>query len=306
MKKEIIKSKHNGFCPFVEVAINKTCNAKLKYDDIYTSSIVVHNRKIQSALDVKNADNDINNIDFKSNKTKCMVISAHGAKSSFINDLKKNNIDIIDATCPIVKKITEKTISTDNDIIYIGDKNHSEAKFFLDNVEYSDKLNGKTRNIIVVCSPDDVRSNKDFFIGENNIDVFVQTTFKKSEYDSICKEIDKYSKLLCIKSINFESSICPDCLKRREDAVNLAKSCDCVIVVGDDMSNNAKELFYLALDNLKSKKVYLVIDENQEEIEKCKNDDSIEKIGIISSASSSKVIFDKVCSAFEIQKVNFF
>ncbi|MDX2415557.1 MAG: 4-hydroxy-3-methylbut-2-enyl diphosphate reductase, partial [Bacteroidales bacterium] len=105
MKIEIEKS--SGFCFGVENAINMAEEALLSGDTVYCLGQIVHNE-----IEVERLENlgliTIDNKQFSELKDCKVLIRAHGEPPETYEIAARNNISIIEATCPIVKKLQNK------------------------------------------------------------------------------------------------------------------------------------------------------------------------------------------------------
>ena len=120
-----------GFCFGVKRAVEIALSMKEKYNNaIYTLGPLIHNNDVVNFLK-KNLifPIDLDNIgSLKENDT--IIIRSHGISEKALNILKKNRLNIIDATCPYVEKIhvmVKKYYSLEYQIIIVGDKKHPEV-----------------------------------------------------------------------------------------------------------------------------------------------------------------------------------
>ncbi len=101
---KIIIAKQAGFCFGVKRAVDGAYNEIQNGDKkIYCLGEIVHNQDVIKSLEKKGIT-FIENIDeIKENNVK-LIIRAHGIDKKIYNIAKKKNIDVIDYTCPLVKK----------------------------------------------------------------------------------------------------------------------------------------------------------------------------------------------------------
>ena len=124
---EIQVGKTSGFCYGVKNAVDKTNDILEKEQNktIYCLGELVHNKTIINELKEKGLK-FIDNIEQADSTT---IIRAHGIEKEVYEKAKKNNIDLIDLTCPSVlkiHKIAEEYASKDYYIFLIGKKEHPE------------------------------------------------------------------------------------------------------------------------------------------------------------------------------------
>ncbi len=257
---DIIDLYNDEYCFGVKNALNII--KENSYKNYYILGKLVHNSYVQEEIKSKNI-NEIDNLKtLKLNDS--LIITAHGTTKKNIDYLKNNNINIIDATCPIIKNIKSKILNyldKDYKIFYIGKKNHTETKGI---ISYSN-------DIYLIEKVSDL--NLDF--KNEKIYVVNQTTLKIEDLNLIHEYIKNNFKNAII-----ENTICSETIKRQNIIKNHEKL-DLVIVVGDKTSSNCNELYELA-------KIYhnkAIFIESYKELFN-KNFNNYKKIGIISGTST--------------------
>src|SRR6056297_429879 len=127
--KNIEKAKHLGTCFGVERALEITYNALEDDKHIYCYGYLIHNNDVKKELEEKGLVvlNDINSI--KNEKSDKIIFRSHGVSKSVYEESKNKGLEIIDATCPKVKKIhkiVQDCYNNDYRIILFGNKDHPE------------------------------------------------------------------------------------------------------------------------------------------------------------------------------------
>lgn len=157
-----------------------------------------------------------------------VIFSAHGTDKSIIELAKKKGFIVYDTTCSYVTKthniIIEK-IQEGKKILFIGVNNHPETVAIL----------SLSPEIFLLEKPEDIK-NIPF---KDNDEIFVtnQTTISILDFYDIVKELkQKYT------NIEFKNDICNATLERQQALINMDKSIDLLLVVGDINSNNSKKL----------------------------------------------------------------
>ena len=123
---EIILGKTAGFCNGITRAVEKAEEELQKVDKIDCLGDLLHNSQVLNKLK-KEGLIVINNIEEAEEK---VIIRAHGVTKEVYNYAEKNNVELIDCTCPKVIKIhkTAEELSNENYyIIVIGEKEHAEV-----------------------------------------------------------------------------------------------------------------------------------------------------------------------------------
>ena len=261
-----------GFCFGVKRAIDLVQDIASKNDKVYTFGPLIHNPQEIQRLEKKN----IKVVDDYSKIEKgVLVLRTHGIQLNIYEKLlTKKNIELVDATCPFVKRAQDivKELSKDNNtkqIIIVGEKRHPEVVAL---VSY-----GKEKCLIVEDKKD-VKNVKKTDI----IYVVSQTTQSPRNFDRIVEEISKISK---VKVFN---TICRATFDRQSSAKKLAKEVDVMIVIGGKNSGNTTRLYQICSNITKTYHI-----ETVDEIEKSwfKN---MDKIGITAGASTPDWIINNI------------
>ncbi len=227
---QITVAKNAGFCFGVRNAIEIATN---NLDGgIYTLGELIHNTRVIGELR-ENGVIPIDDLSFLKRGDK-VVIRAHGVTPATEQELRDIGCKIFDATCPFVKKLqkTAQEYSTKGyKIIIIGDKNHPEIM----------GLTGYCPNGYQII---DEINQVDLSTGDN-FAVVSQTTFSDEKFKKIVENIQN-NILYSNKTVVFFDTICYTTKARQEEARALAQVNDCVLVVGDKSSSNAKRLYDVA------------------------------------------------------------
>lgn len=162
-----------------------------------------------------------------------VIISAHGVSDNVINKAKEKGLNIIDSTCPYVKKISNNIknyINNEYDIIYIGTKGHPEVEGVL----------GISNDIHLITNINDIDNLN---IKNNKIYITNQTTLSIVEIENIYNSLkNKFPSSI------IDNKICLATTKRQEAIIN-QEPVDLCIIVGDINSSNTKKLYELAKSN---------------------------------------------------------
>lgn len=226
-KMKIIMANNIGFCFGVERAY-KISLESLKNGECQMLGHLVHNEKVVEGLKVKGLKfiPDLN----KLQKGK-VIIRAHGVGDKTIKALKEMEMEIIDATCPLVKKAQDFARSLDKDgrkVIIIGEKGHAEVK----------AINGSVGDrAIIIENKKDINSiSKELSLG-----IVVQTTKDSKLAGDIINTLRKR-----FNDIKVCDTLCHAVLKRQEEVKKMAKKVDVILVVGSKTSANTQTLVQVA------------------------------------------------------------
>ncbi len=240
-----------GFCFGVKRAIALAEDSLAKHGEIHSLGQIVHNEEEEDRLQGLGLKT-ITSYDPEIPVGKTILIRAHGEPPSTYLLAKKNQITLIDATCPTVKKLQEKvrdtyleTKKTNGQIVIIGKKKHPEV------IGLAGQTNGEA---IVVENEDDL-----IHVDPSRpLSVFAQTTADDQLFKKIVKRLStgvlqkKYANSdaleeLTEKGIHFvvNDTICRHVKKRKERIIHFAESYDSIVFVGGKNSSNGRVLFDL-------------------------------------------------------------
>jgi (E)-4-hydroxy-3-methyl-but-2-enyl pyrophosphate reductase len=265
---KIIISKNSGFCMGVKRAFSGAEIATENNKNICIYGEMVHNRiALQSLYDkgivLKKNINEIVN----DKKVEKVIIRAHGIPPEEEILLKKSNKIIFDFTCPKVKQVqllAKKYSFSDHTIILFGKKDHPEVI-----------------GITGYCKPPyhiikSINEAKILVHSQLIKPVLISQTTMNSD---LFNEISSFLKSK-IKDLKIFNTLCNAPVKIQENAINLAKKVDAVIVVGDKMSANSTTLY----EKVKViKKTWFIEDYKELKITELKY---LNKIGITGGSST--------------------
>lgn len=270
---KVILAKETGFCFGVKRAINLTEDALKKSKDTFIVGDLIHNRFVTKEFEKKGLKK-ISDIDDKKEGT--LIVRAHGLPPDEFEKAKKKGLDIVDATCPIVQKaqnVAKELEEEGYQVIVVGDKKHAEVKGILGMLKNEAKVVGSLAEL-----------------KECDIKDKVGVVFQTTQSIKLCKDIIDHL-LEKSKEVKVMNTICSAIEKKQEETIELAKSVDAMIVVGDKGSANTIKLKALAE---KYNKRTLQI-ENADELDKTTLK-GIETVGIIGGASTPDWIIEEVKS----------
>ncbi|OGS20741.1 MAG: 4-hydroxy-3-methylbut-2-enyl diphosphate reductase [Elusimicrobia bacterium RIFOXYA2_FULL_40_6] len=271
---KIIIAKSAGFCYGVKKAVELAEKASKSYNKpIYTVGPLMHNKhevKRLSGLGI-NAISTINNI-----KGGTVIIRTHGLPKDIMNRLSRKNADVIDATCPFVKRVqnlVEKLSKDGYNILVIGEKNHPEVVAL---VSYS------TKPVVVVNSPAGIKNLK----LKEPVAVVSQTTQSSEKFDKLNALIHKK-----YRSLKVYDTICNASNERQDETKKLAKKVNVMLVLGGKNSGNTTRLKDICLEHVKTFHIESSKDLKKDWFKK------IDTIGITAGASTPQWLIGGVVSS---------
>ncbi len=237
---KITVSKYAGFCPGVRRAANRIENILTQklYDKVYILGELIHNQLYLDSLYQKGAQiislSDIESIASSTTKAIAIAIRTHGISKedrSFLEEIKTkySHVHIEDLTCPYVKTIHDIASKNTNDktvFLHYCIKDHDEAKASL---SYA---NGE---ILPFSSLDELKTH--FPLVKIPI-LSAQTTQNLVLFKKIVKVFEKL-----YTNAKIFDTICSVTLQRQEEAIEMAHSCDLIIVIGGKNSSNSRRLY---------------------------------------------------------------
>lgn len=232
--KTIEIDKGSGFCFGVVTAIKKAEEELAKGETLYCLGDIVHNNREVERLKTMGLIT-IDHEDFKKLHNTKVLLRAHGEPPETYEIARHNNIEIIDATCPVVlrlqKKVKQKDISEieeDKQIVIYGKNGHAEVL----------GLVGQTTGETIVIENLEEAKRLDF---NKSICLYSQTTKSLEGFH----EIVEYIKGHISSDVNFEyhDTICRQVVNRIPNIQTFAASHDLVFLVSGKKSSNGKILF---------------------------------------------------------------
>ena len=226
----MIVAKTAGFCPGVKRAIDRVLELEAAgKKPVYTIGPLIHNKQVTDMLRAK----QISAIDSPAqatDKNGVLVIRAHGITPQFQHEIEACRMEVVDATCPLVKhaqNIIDEYARKGYRTIIVGDAEHAEVI----------GLMGYTQGRgMVVSGPEQARQLPSF----DKINVVSQTTQKESIFYETAEELKKHAAVCQISN-----TICQPTKARQKETIEYARHADLVIVVGGKHSANTTRLALL-------------------------------------------------------------
>ena len=284
---------HSGFCFGVTTAI-ETAECELQKGQLFCLGDIVHNGQEVERLD-KLGLVTIDYDDLRTLHNVRVLLRAHGEPPTTYRIALQNNIEIIDASCPVVLKLQKRIRQTymehmgeDAQIVIFGQKGHAEVI----------GLEGQTNNTAIV-----VESVKDLNVLDytKSIYLFSQTTKSIEGFGEIVSAIESKRLESVTQSretvFEYHDTICRNVANRVKRLQDFAQSNDVVVFVGGKKSSNAKVLYNHCLEvNASTVFVSSVDDLTGEIICKCH---SVERVGICGATSTPKWLMEQIKSKIE-------
>ena len=225
MKIEI--AQNCGFCTGVKNAVQLAHDSLKNQGKIAVLGDLVHNKVVMEelmdrGLVLVDSLNEVGNMP--------LLLRAHGTDVNLIHAAKEMGLNIIDATCPLVREIHKHARELEEDgrqVIVIGDRNHDEVLGIV----------SRLHDPCIIESPQDLCSCK----LKQRTGVIIQSTQRIENVQNILP-------LLLTRSHDCRiiNTICEPTRRNQTEILSLAQNNDCVLVIGDPVSANSKRLFEVA------------------------------------------------------------
>lgn len=278
---EVITAKNAGFCFGVKKAVDMV-ESQAKENtgkNIYTYGPIIHNEEVVKSLEEKGvhavrSKEELDKIACDTNNV--MIIRSHGISKAEQDELIKKGFEIIDATCPFVKRI-HNTVREESEkgkhIIIIGNKNHPEVEGIMG---WSITPPTVIESLEEV---DDINFEKD-----TSYCVVAQTTFNHNKFKEIVEKIQTLGY-----DVNVVTTICNATYERQSESRKIAAKVDTMIVIGDTHSSNSKKLYEICKEECEDTHFIQTLDDLNLDLTK-----SVRLVGITAGASTPDYIIEEV------------
>jgi len=281
LSKNLKLAKHSGFCYGVKRAVEtvKQLKAQNPDKDVFILGELIHNSNVINELEALGIKT-INELPEKGSGI--CVIRSHGASPEIFEQISNAGFELVDLTCPDVKKVQQKAIQLVQEgyfLIIVGKAEHPEVVA----IKASAERFGS--NIFVASNIEKLKQIENKIKEHKKVGVVVQTTQRITTLNPIVEYLTSISKELMIAN-----TICASTSMRQKEAKELAEESDLVIVVGSKKSANTTHLAEI-LKNI-SKTIHIEDDKELECYENMIND--AENIAITAGASTPETIIENV------------
>ena len=273
---EIFLASSRGFCFGVERAINVVEDALKKFGTpLYVFHDIVHNVFVVDEFKKKGVI-FVNNLDEVPNEA-TLIFSAHGVSQEVEDTAHQKKLNLIDATCPLVKKVhnsAQKYSDEGRQVIIIGHKGHVEVE----------GTAGRASDTILIDSINEIPNLR--VKDENRLAFVTQTTLN---VDDTAKVIDALKKRFPNIVGPELSDICHATKTRQSAVKDMLPKIEALIVIGSKHSSNSTRLKELGTDaGIPS---FLINGPQDLDLSLLKK---FKKIGITAGASAPEVLVKEV------------
>lgn len=287
---EVKIDENSGYCFGVEFAI-QMAEDELQDGNLYCLGDIVHN-----SMEVKRLNEKgliiIDHEELKNIKNAKVLIRAHGEPPETYKLALDNNIELIDASCPVVLKLQnrvkiayDKMDEANGQIVIYGKEGHAEVI----------GLTGQTSEEAILVMTDEDLEKIDF---SKPVTLFSQTTKSTKGFYRIRAMIEERIKAEKgeLQEIDFKAndSICRQVSNREPQLERFASHNDVIVFVSGKKSSNGKALYAVCLqENTRS---YFI--ENEDEVDKAWFKPT-DKVGICGATSTPMWLMENVAKFIE-------
>lgn len=282
---EVTIDQNSGYCFGVEFAI-QMAEDEMEDGKLYCLGDIVHNSMEVKRLNAKGLQ-IIDREQLEEIKDSKVLIRAHGEPPETYELALKNNIELVDASCPVVLKLQnrvklahDKMNRVDGQIVIYGKTGHAEVI----------GLTGQTNNEAIIVMEDSDLEKIDF---NRPVTLFSQTTKSTKGFyrirELIQQRIKEAKGELEELDFNANDSICRQVSNREPQLQRFADEKDVIVFVSGKKSSNGKALYGVCKQ--KNERSYFVENESEVDTNWFKPGDSV---GICGATSTPMWLMENV------------
>ncbi len=275
---EVTVAKTAGFCFGVKRAVD-TVYDQIGSGEVYTYGPVIHNEEVIMDLEEKGVRIIEDSEALKKVLSGKVVIRSHGVAKAVYDQIENQGLELIDATCPFVKKIHKivwDATGEGRDILIVGNASHPEVQ-----------------GIIGWCQkpPYVIESVEEAVSFDKKIDknacIVAQTTFNMTKFKDVLDIFEKKGYNLTVYN-----TICSATQERQTETRQLAADVDAMIVIGSMNSSNTQKLYDISKTECENTYyIQTLVDLDLTAFE------SVSRVGITAGASTPNNIIKEVLIA---------
>ena len=229
---EVMVAKTAGFCFGVKRAVDQVKRQIAEgRKPIYTYGPIIHNEEVVRELAGQGVRVIESEKELPDITDGTVVIRSHGVPERIYREIKDQGLDIVDATCPFVKKIhriVREYGEKGADVVIIGNDGHPEVE----------GIKGWCAGAVTVIGTEE-EAEQFRHDPAKPLCVVSQTTFNYKKFDKLVEIISKMS----YDRVDILNTICSATEERQSEARRIAQKADCMIVIGGSHSSNTRKLF---------------------------------------------------------------
>ena len=275
---KVIRAKTAGFCFGVKRAVDTVYEQAAAHGEekVYTYGPIIHNEQVVNDMALKGVTVLCSEQELDELECGIVIIRSHGIEKAVYDKMMQKGLQIVDATCPFVKKI-HNIVQTESMggsyIIIIGNPQHPEVK----------GIRGWAGERVSIVQEKEDIDHLSIGKGEK-VCVVAQTTFNYNKFQELVEIIREKSY-----DVSVLNTICNATKERQAEAAHIAEEVDAMIVIGDKHSSNTQKLFEICRKACNNTYYIQTLDDlNLNQL------GSVETVGITAGASTPNNIIEEV------------
>ena len=221
---KVLVAESCGFCHGVQNAISVAEKTLAQEKEVYSLGPIIHNKDEVERLAGAQLKT-VEKVDQIQSGT--VLIRSHGAAPEQMAKLKAKGLNIVDATCVLVKRVQHIARELEKDdykVVIIGEENHPEVQAVV----------GCAKDVVVISDELDLEK-----LPQNaKLGIVCQTTQSPEQFGKMLGAIGRRS----FSELKVINTLCKEAIKRQESAVRLCKRVDIMFVLGGLESANTRRL----------------------------------------------------------------
>ncbi len=279
-------AKFAGFCYGVKRAVETAKKLKVENPEknVYILGELIHNSDVIKELEELGIKT-IYSVPQKGDGI--CIVRSHGEAPDVFEQLKNAGFEVVDLTCPDVKKVQQRAVELAKDncfVVIVGKSNHPEVIAIKANADlYSDK-------VAVAASVEELKPYEEIIKAQKKVGVVVQTTQMVKTLNDIVEYLNSITGEVIV-----HNTICQSTAMRQKEAKELAEESDLMIVAGSKKSANTTHLAEVLKDITRTIHI-----ENSSELSEYQDlINKSEKISITAGASTPQKVINQVIEYIE-------
>ena len=229
---EIELASEMGFCFGVRRAIDLAKKAVKEHESLESLGAIVHNKQVVDMLTAQGM-HIVENLDEMKGDT--LLIPSHGVGHEVIEQIKARNLNVVDATCSIVRnaqKVARRLCKEGFTVLVFGNASHTEVKGL---------LSWAGEGAMATTSVPELSTTPHKRVG-----ILSQTTQSQKEFAGFVAQFMN-SELAKFTEVFIFNTICDATTRRQAAALKLAAEVDLMLVIGGHDSANTRHLAEICL-----------------------------------------------------------
>lgn len=272
---EVILAKTAGFCFGVKRAVD-TVYKEAGKKNVYTYGPIIHNSEVVNDLKKKGVEVINSREELEALEEGTVIIRSHGVAREIYDLIHEKGLELVDATCPFVRKIhkiVEKAGNDGDQVIIVGSEQHPEVQ----------GIKGWCTGEVHIISDAEQFEGIDL---NKPTTLVSQTTFNYKKFKDIVDILSKKSY-----DIDVMNTICNATEERQTEAGTIARQSDAMLVIGGKHSSNTQKLYEICRKECENTYFIQTLDDLD-----LKQLQSFRSVGITAGASTPNNIIKEVQS----------